>query len=377
MTERLPIAFVLNSFQPGGTEGQMIELVRRLDPKRWRVHIACLHASGDWLDRALEATTSVTEFPVRSFLHSSAPVQMRAFARWCRANRIVVVHTADLYANIFGLPAAALARVPVRIGNRREINPDKTLGQIVAQRLAYTFAHKVVANSQAAADRLFVEAVPESKVAVVPNGLDVQKFHSRSPRRSLRKVIMVANLRQEKGHDVLMAAALSVLQRYPDATFEIVGDGPEHDRLLARHKALGLTTSFSFLGHRDDVPRRLAEADLFVLPSRSEAFPSAVLEAMAAGLPVVASAVGGILELVDDERTGLLAPADDAGALADRLCRLMTDPELGARLGEAARERVSARYSFDRMIASFEFLYLTQLTRRGLAFAPEVQLASF
>lgn len=377
MTAQLPIAFVLTSFQPGGTENQMIELVRRLNPERWRVHVACLHARGDWLGRVLEATPSLTEFPIRSFRRFGTLLQMRMFARWCRANRIAVVHTADLYANIFALPAAALAGVPVRIGNRREINPDKTFGQIAMQRVAYGFAHKVVANSQAAADRLFAEAVPERKVAVIPNGLVVQNFASRSPRRLLRKVIMVANLRQEKGHDVLMDAAVRVLRRYPDASFEIVGKGPELDRLLARSEALGLSSTFSFVGHREDVPARLAEADVFVLPSRSEALPSAVLEAMAAGLPIVASGVGGILELVDDERNGLLTPAGDAAALADRLCRLMADPELGSRLGERARAWVTARYSFDRMIAAFEFLYLTELRRCGLLPVSEAQLATF
>jgi L-malate glycosyltransferase len=377
MISRLPIAFVLTSFQPGGTEGQMIELVRRLDPERWRVHVACLHARGDWFGRVLEKAASVTEFPIQSFRHFGTLIQMRTFARWCRANQIAVVHTADLYSNIFGLPAAAFAGVPVRIANRREINPDKTLAQIAMQRVAYSFAHKVVANSQAAADRLFAETVPERKVAVIPNGLEVQNFRSRTPRQSLRKVIVVANLRQEKGHNVLMDAAVKVLRRYPDATFEIVGDGPEFDRLLARSNALGLTNSFSFLGHREDVPARLAEADLFVLPSRSEAFPGAVLEAMAAGLPVIASGVGGILELVDDERTGLLTPPGNADALADRLCRLMDDPELGSRLGEMARARVTARYSFDRMIAAFEFLYLTELRRRGLVPVSEAQLVTF
>jgi glycosyltransferase involved in cell wall biosynthesis len=361
LTVPLPLAVVLTSFDPGGTERQMIELVRRLDSARWQVHVACFRARGAWFGRVAEAAASVAEFPVHSLRHPSTVQQMRSFAGWCRDLRIAVVHAAELYANIFALPAAALARVPVRVGNRRELNPDKTQAQIATQRAAYAFAHKVVANSQAAADRLLLERVPQEKIAVIPNGLNLQQFKPRQARSPLRKVIVVANLRAEKGHDVLVDAAAIVGRRFPDATFEIVGDGPERARLVARAREAGVAGVCTFLGHRDDVPARLGASDIFVLPSRSEAFPNAVLEAMATGLPVVASGVGGILELVDDGRTGLLVPSDDPAALADRLCGLMANPSLGATLGGAARAEVEGHYSFDRMVSAFDQLYASEL----------------
>jgi len=223
-----------------------------------------------------------------------------------------------------------------------------------------------VANSQAAADRLRLERVPARKIAVIPNGLSADQFQkrSRSPRPP-RKVIVVANLRQEKGHDVLVDAAVTVLAQFPDATFEIVGGGPELQQLIARAESLRIRHAFAFQGHCEDVPARLAAADIFVLPSRSEAFPNAVLEAMAAGLPIVASGVGGILELVDHGRTGLLAPAGDPAALADRLMTLMANPALGSTLGAAAHAEAESRYSFDRMVASFDALYCSELARRS------------
>jgi glycosyltransferase involved in cell wall biosynthesis len=130
------------------------------------------------------------------------------------------------------------------------------------------------------------------------------------------------------------------------------------------------------VGHEDDVRSRLAASDLFVLPSRSEAFPNAVLEAMAAGLPIVASGVGGIVELIENDRTGLLVPPDDPAALADRICRLMRVPGLASRLGGAARAEARAGYSFDRMIAAFESLYLSELARRGVRVSTHPQLAT-
>ncbi len=374
----VPIAVMMTSFEPGGTERQMVELVRRLDPSRWTVHIACFRRRGSWFPRAAEAARSVAEFPVSSLKRPSMLRQMWSFAEWCRAKRIALVHTADIYANIFGLPAAALASVPARIGNRRgQIQPpDTPPAQIAMQRAAYGFAHKVVANSRAAANRLIFERVPSRKIAVVPNGLDCDRVPPRQPRATLRKVVVVANLRPEKGHDVLIDAAVDVLRRFPDARFEIVGGGPDLAPLLARAEARRVLHAFTFLGQRDDVAARLAAADIFVLPSRSEAFPNAVLEAMAAGLPIVASRVGGLCELIDEGTTGLLVPPGDPQPLADRMCRLIADPPHAARMGSAARTAVHARYSFERMVESFESIYLTELTRRGLAVVDEPQLAA-
>jgi glycosyltransferase involved in cell wall biosynthesis len=318
----------------------------------------------------------VTVFPVRSFRGPGLIRQMWAFSRWCRRQGVAVVHTAELPANIFGLPAAALGGVPVRVGNRRELNPGKSMTQIALQRAAYACAHKVVANSHAAAGRLRQEGVAARNVAIIPNGLDVQDIHPREPRPSLRRVIVVANLRPEKGHDVLIDAAAEVLRRFPDVRFDFVGSGPQQQTLQQRAEDRGVAHAIAFLGHRDDVPALLRAADIFVLPSRSEAFPNAVLEAMATNLPVIASGVGGILELIDDGHTGLLAPIGDPGALADRLCRLMADPALGRRLAAAARVDVERRYSFDRMVAAFESLYLGELARQGVIAARQPQLAA-
>jgi glycosyltransferase involved in cell wall biosynthesis len=372
----LPIAFVMTSFDPGGTERQMIELMRRLDRQRWAVHVACFHARGGWFDRVADAAQSVAEFPVDSFKSPRMLRHMRAFASWCRSLKVALVHTAALPSNVFGLPAAAFARVPVRIGNRREITVGKSVSALALQRAAYTFAHTIVANSRAAADRLVLERVPRRKIVVIPNGLDATSFPVRASRMRLRKVVMVANLRAEKGHDVLIDAVPDVLRHFPDAQFELIGRGPELGALRARAAARGAAHAIHFQGHCDEVPARLADADIFVLPSRSEAFPNAVLEAMAAGLPIVASAVGGILELIDDARTGVLVPPGDAGALADGLCGMMADAALATRLGDAARAEARARYSFDRMVGAFEQLYFTHLARRGIAHSPEAELVA-
>jgi glycosyltransferase involved in cell wall biosynthesis len=210
---------------------------------------------------------------------------------------------------------------------------------------------------------------------VVPNGLDFTPFAPRVPRTSLRKVAVVANLRPLKGHDVLIDAAVEILERFPDARFDIIGEGPERAALVARAEGHGVAHAFTFAGHCSNVPDRLADADIFVLPSRSESFPNAILEAMAAELPVVASGVGGILELVDDGRTGWIVPAGEADALASRVIRLIEDPSEAARLGAAGHADAVARFSFDRMVVGFDTVYLTELARHGGAPAGHSQLA--
>jgi glycosyltransferase involved in cell wall biosynthesis len=360
----VPVAFVLSSFDPGGTERQMIELLRRLDQRRWNIHLVCFRPKGAWFERAAAAAASVTSFPVTSFRAVNALHHLAQFRLWCRKRSIAVVHTGQLYSNIFGLTGAALAGVPVRIGNRRNINPNNGPLKLGAQRIAYTFAHKIVANSQAAAARLRKEGVSSHKIAVIPNGLDIERFPAPIRRTPARRVVVVANLRPEKGHDVLVQAAPHVLRRFPDAAFDIVGAGPLLDRLRQMTRQCEVGHAFTFFGHCDDVPARLAEGDIFVLPSRSEAMPNALLEAMAAGLPVVASSVGGIGEIVADGRTGLLVPADNPTALADRICGLMATPSLTAALGDAARTEIQGRYSFSRMVTAFEAIYDTELRRR-------------
>jgi glycosyltransferase involved in cell wall biosynthesis len=344
----------------------MTELIQRLDRTRFDVHVACFQHEGAWLPR-VEACAPVTAFPIRGFAKPATLARAFAFARWCRARRIAILQTCDFYANAFALPSAALARVPVRIGSRRELNPDKTTGQIALQAHAYRFAHRIVANSGAAARQLESEGTPSSRVVVIPNGVKMDGGDRRISRgRPVTTILTVANLRAEKAHQVLLAAAAELRPRHPYLRYLIAGDGPRLAELKKLASSLGLDTQVSFLGHREDVPALLADADVFVLPSRSEAFPNGAIEAMAAGLPVIASRVGGLLDLIDEGRTGLLVEPDDPAALAAAIESLVLSPVRAEMLGASARDEVTRRYSFDRMVRGFEDLYLSQLDDAGV-----------
>lgn len=341
----------------------MTELISRIDQNRFELHVVCFRREGRWLPRVEAAARSITAFPLTSFRAPSAWREVIRFATWCRAHRIAVVHACDFYANIFALSGAALARVPLRIGSRRDILiPHRSAGQHRLQAFSYRFADRVVANSRAAADQLLREGVSPSAITVIPNGIDLRMYAPAQSRTPLRTVTTIANLRAEKGHDVLIRAAARVTREIPDAVFQLVGDGPMRDALALQAERLGLSHAVRFLGHREDVPEVLHESDLFVLPSRTEAFPNGVLEAMAAALPVVASNVGGIPELISNDQNGVLVPVADEDALAAAIVSLMREPDRANRLASAARSTIEARYSFDEMVRAFEAVYADELS---------------
>jgi len=355
----------------------MVELVRRLDRREFEVHVACFHRRGLLESLAVEHSASVATFPLDGFARPSALRQLLAFARWCQRIDARIVHTCELYANIFGLPGAALAGVEVRIGNRRELRTgDKSRAQLACQRLAYRAAHLVVANSAAAAEQLRAEEVPAAKIRTIPNGVDCAAFATPERDRPITRITTVANLRPEKGHDTLIAAASLILQRHPEVEFHLIGDGPLRASLVRQVNLRGLRSKVHLVGERPDVPAQLAASDLFVLPSRSEACPNSVLEAMASGLPIVASRVGGIPELIDSGVHGLLVEPDAPDSLAAAALDLIDHPARARALGRAAREAAVQRFGFDRMIAGFEQLYRSELERSVLSAEPGHELAA-
>jgi glycosyltransferase involved in cell wall biosynthesis len=217
---------------------------------------------------------------------------------------------------------------------------------------------------------LIEEGVADRKIAHIANGLDLDRYDTGARAARARRVVStVANLRPGKGHDVLLKAAAHVVRRIPDVMFQIVGDGPRREELERLASTLRISAQVQFLGHRDDVPEVLRESDVFAFPSFMEASPNAVLEAMAAGLPIVATRVGGIPEVIEHEQGGLLVPPGDERSLAAAIVRVIERPALAAQFGDAARQVAESRFSFVRMVGEFQQLYFDELAARV---APEV-----
>jgi glycosyltransferase involved in cell wall biosynthesis len=291
------------------------------------------------------------------------------FVRELRREEPAVFHAHLTWplAAMYPLAAAVLARVPAVVATFHLFPPGALHRRsLLQQRLLGVRVGRGIAVSQAIGEQVReVLGWPADKVEVIPNGVAADRFREvRDPelRRALAAgaddvvFLTVARLDPQKGLDVLLRAAGSVA----GARFVIAGEGPERSTLEALAADLGLGEQVVFLGHRVDVPALLAASDGFVLPSRFEGTPIALLEAMAAGKPVVASAIPGTDELVVDGATGLLTPPGDPDRLAAALSRLVADRDLRARLGGAARDRVDTNFSAaecaERVYAVYEEL---------------------
>jgi glycosyltransferase involved in cell wall biosynthesis len=221
-----------------------------------------------------------------------------------------------------------------------------------------------------------IEAFPQDKVYVIPNGVDTQKFRPSTDAACLRQELgiaaesliagIVAALRPEKNHSLFLNAAADVLRRLPTAMFLVVGDGPERPRLERLARELGCASCVRFLGNRSDVPTILSALDVFVLTSLNEANPVSILEAMSCGRPVVATDVGSVRETVRDGRTGRLVPPGDQALLVERIVELLTAPDYARELGRAGREAVVESWSLERMVAGYEGL-ITDIYCRKLS----------
>ena len=209
------------------------------------------------------------------------------------------------------------------------------------------------------------ERIAAAKTVVIYNGVDdlASRPAEPAPSETTRPepgrptAVCIASLRPKKGHAHLLEAFRQVVARVPAARLLIVGEGPLRDELRRLAARLGLDGTAVFTGYRPDVADLLRAADLFVLASREEGMPNALLEAMSAGLPSVVTNVGGVPEVVEEGRTGYLVPPADPAAMAQRLATLLEDPQLRSRMGVEARLRFEASFTLQRMVAAYESLY--------------------
>jgi glycosyltransferase involved in cell wall biosynthesis len=366
---KIGVLHVVDCLNVGGTERQLCELLRRLDRERFRPQVACFKSGGELLRDLTALGVTPIEFPLRgSLTQLNTAWQIARMAHWCKRTRVRIVHAHDFYANIIGVAAARLAGVRC-IASRRDLAHWLTPTQRRGLRLACRFADLVVANASAVAEQTANHfGVAPARLRVVPNGIDVALFdrlarhppHPPLPRRraAAARVVMVASMHlPDKGHDDLLEAAAQLRHRGVAAQWLLVSDGALRPRLQQKANALGLTEDIHFLGRRSDVASVLVRADVVVHPSWAEGFPNAVLEAMCAARPVVATRVGGIPEVVVDRATGLLVTPKRPRELAEALAHMIANSAAAQRMGQRGRERVESVYQLQHMCTVIEDIY--------------------
>jgi glycosyltransferase involved in cell wall biosynthesis len=351
---------MIDELTKAGTETQLVALIRHLDRARVEPYL-CLLRGMDQRSRELEpADCPVLRLGVGSLSRPSALAAAWRLARFLRRERIDVFQAYFPESTYFGVPAAWLAGVPRIHRTRNNLGYWMTPWHRRLGRLCDLLSDGLVANCDACRDAVVSdEGLAPERVTVLENGVDLSRFPEVPAPARTGRVGVTANLRPVKGLDVFVRAAAEVAAAHPGASFHLAGDGPLRDDLGQLGHELGLGTRLALLGSMADVPGFLAGLDVAVLPSLSEGMSNALLEYMAAGRAVVATAVGGNVRLIEDGVSGLLVPPGDAPRLAAAIGRLLSDSALAARLGAAARQRVEEHYSRPAMVRRFETYYLS------------------
>jgi len=371
---------LIGSFHQGGSESQAVELARRLrDEGSFDVFAATLNGDGVLRSRMDDAGfNEIPEFPLTSFYNANFVRQTRRCADHLRGNKIDIVHTHDFYTNVFGMAAARLANVSVRISSKRETSGMRSRAQEFVEDLAFRQAHAIVVNSSAVRDHLVKCGLATEKIHTICNGIDVDRFnlngqHVRSVPTEWNVpadaplITMVANLRHSvKNVPMFIQAARRVLEVRPDVHFIVAGEGELRSKFERSAENSGVANKVHFLGRCDDVPFLLNMSFACVLTSFAEGFSNSILEYMAAGKPVVATDVGGASDAIVAGETGYLVPSDDDEALATRIIQLLNDEAKAIAFGTEGRRVVSEKFSPHAQLRSTVDLYnsLLKLTSR-------------
>jgi glycosyltransferase involved in cell wall biosynthesis len=377
----------LTIFAVGGTERQVVNLTLGLNRERFDVSFGCHRRVGQFLKTIEDRGIPIETYSLSRFASLHGAWQGLRLLRHIARKRIAIVHTYGFYGNVFALPAARLAGAPVLIASIRDDGVCLTPRQRAVQRVVCRLADTIVTNAEGIKKALVAEGWAPDRITVIPNGVDTERFAVPVPHSPLRAelgipdgvpiVAMTARLTRFKGAHFFIEAAARLRAKHPDVRFVIVGPGetprgnasasadPYVAGLGQQVQALGLQDRLIFAGCRTDIPAVLQDVAVAVQPSISEGMSNAVLEAMAAGRPVVATDVGGMSDVVIDGTTGLLVPPADVEALAGAIDRLLGDPALGARLGAEARRVVFDQFSIAQMIERTERLYVDLLTRKA------------
>jgi glycosyltransferase involved in cell wall biosynthesis len=359
MTRPIRVCYLIDGLTRAGTETQLLALIKSLDIRRVQPSLVLLNGDDDLSRELIPRNCPVLTLGVNS-LHTARALSAGAkLARFWRRERIDLVQTYFLDSTYFGVPLARISGVRRVVRVRNNLGHWLTPKHRVLGRVMGRLVDATLTNCEPARRALLTaEGGSPRKVVVLENGVNsIPRTTLRQGQGPPRRVGAVANLRPVKGVAVLIQAAALLARRWPDVTFHVAGEGAQRlelERLIERQ---GLSERFVLEGTVADIPKFLNSLDVFVLPSFAEGMSNAVLEAMAAARPIVATDVGANSHVLAGGRCGLLTPPGDPQRLAGAVEALLSIPSAAWQLGEAARRHVAAHYSREAMVKRFEDFY--------------------
>lgn len=363
------ILYFTNSTVWGGVEEHICGLLRKLSRRLFRAHLVCDPTIYERFSAASPGDVDITPLALSSASHVAAGTR---FARLLVRGQFQIVHSHMFWSSLFASPIAWACRVPVIVETLHGTEAWRTgwKANRIVDRATTRFVSKYVAVCES--DARFLgnkKHVPAKKIAIIHNGVDTRRFAiPQDARNAIRHalgfteadsvLVAVARLHPGKGHRVLLDAMRQLLHSYPKLKLICLGEGQGEPELRALCENFGLAHCVRLVGYQQNVSEWLAAADINVLPTFYEGLPLTILEAMASGLPTVASNVGGIPEAIEDGVSGLLVPPGDPRRLAKALSFLLRDAATRARIGHAAHARVLRSFVLEQQVSSTEKMYL-------------------
>jgi glycosyltransferase involved in cell wall biosynthesis len=377
------LLYLVGGFHVGGTERHLSLVLPRLDRSLWEVHVRLMGGDGP-LSAPLKAA-GLDVMPIEPRIRFNLPKiraaeaigsQVAEAAREISRLQPDVVHCYLPEPSTIGWLASRMAsgrRFLIMSKRSQFIRPGSFAGEKWLERRALSAADCIIGHSTAIVEELKQIGISPERIHLIPNGIDLQPFHEAPGRDEVRAregwpphaivYVVLANLIPYKGHEDFFLALKRLGQRGSDWRAVLIGSGLQERELSLRRLAteLGLSDVVLFSGQRSDIPAMLSAADIGVLPSHHEGFSNALLEYMAAGLPVVATSVGGNRDAVADGKTGFLVPPASPDALSKALDRMRLDASLRLKMGQEGRARVSAHFSLPNCVNAYEAFYRSML----------------
>jgi L-malate glycosyltransferase len=370
--KRVRVLHVIDNLLLGGTEKQCFTIVKGLNKERFDVRVIALNKDGPLFGAYLEQGIPIEEIRIGGgFYRPRSILQTLRLSFWMRREEIAIVQTYGFYSTIPAVIAARLAGVPVIIAGKRDLSEFITRGQFLLEKMLWRLCDRIVVNAKGLKANLTArEGVPPERIDVIYNGISIEEYEgcSCAERCHAKTVGMIANFRHQKDHETYLRAASLVLEQEPQARFLCVGSGINEERMKLLSRSLGIQDQVAFLGRREgaELIGIMSRLSVSVLASTNEGLPNALMESMALSIPVVSNPSGGVLELVEDGRTGYLFPYRRPDILAEKILLLLSHPELAREMGERGRQRIKGHFTKEIMIGHFETLYQNLCQTRGV-----------
>lgn len=367
--KRINVLHLIQGLEFGGLENITLSLLENLDKDIYTTSICCFDTLGNLTNR-INGNIKVHFLKRKHGIDYFYPFKL---ARLLKKQQIQILHLHNSTAFFYGVIAGKLAGIPaiVYTEHARDVFPN--LKVRIADKLLSFLTDRIIVVAEYLKENLIdYEKFDEHKISVIYNGIDPAEFNIKTDHIKKRKELnldgnspvigIVARLDPIKNHVFLIKAMKHVIGKFPKAVLLIVGDGPIHSELKSLVKHYMLDKNVRFLGTRTDVPEIMSVIDVFVLCSKSEGLSVTLLEAMAAGKPVVATSVGGNPELIEHDINGLLVESDDEEELSKALIELLTDKSKSLKLGEAAKKKIVENFTLNNMVRKYEKIYETCLS---------------